>query len=88
MFLSAFFEVIYKIFPILYLIIPSLDCQINFKIFLKLFLERLILKGKGEHKLVLIDLNLLAVLKLQIYFTDYEIFEVESDLELENHEGQ
>jgi hypothetical protein len=55
---------------------------------LKVFLERFILKGKGEHKFFLIDFKLLAALKLQIDITDDEIGEVESDLELENHEGQ
>jgi hypothetical protein len=55
---------------------------------LKLFLERFILKGKGEHKFFLIDLNLLAALKLQIDITDKKIVEVESEVQLENHEGQ
>jgi hypothetical protein len=51
-------------------------------------LQEFILKGKGEHKLVLIDLNLLGALKLQIDITDYEICEVESEVQLENYEGQ
>jgi hypothetical protein len=55
---------------------------------LKLFLERFILKGKGEHKFVLIDLNLLAALKLQIDISDNKIVEVESEVQLENREGQ
>jgi hypothetical protein len=88
MLLRTFFEVILKIIPILYLIIPSFDCQINFKIFFKLFLQEFILKGEGEHKLLLIDLKFLAALKLQIDIGDYEIGEVESDLQLENHEEE
>jgi hypothetical protein len=55
---------------------------------LKLFLQGFILKGKGEHKFVLIDLNLLAALKLQIDIADDEIVDVESDLQMDNYKGE
>jgi hypothetical protein len=82
-FISAFLKFKFFFSPLLHLIIPLRNHQINIKILGKLFLQHFIFAGNGEHEFWSLYLNRRAVLKLLVYIRNYEVIRTEPDVSLE-----